>query len=145
MMIKKVKMHCRKGFKPHQFTFINGNAIITLQRIFEIVQVLNFTSSPVIIQMIPLIFVHNPLFIYKMQFLLTKPVLSASRYNGNSSKIIKLTSYGQVHCDQIFVNNLPQRICRAITMHFCIQLNTFIRLGISNSVIFVIFPCCFIM
>ena len=124
-------------------------AIITLQRIFEIEYVLNFISSPFIKHLIRSIFVHNPLFIYKVQFLLSKTVRSASHCNWSVSKIM-MTSYWQVHCDQIFANNLPWRIYRAINMHlivstlsFCIQLNTFIRLGIANSFIFVIFLCCY--
>ena len=48
------------------------SAIITLRRIFEIVYVLNIISCPVIKQMIDLILVHNPLFIYNMQFLFSK-------------------------------------------------------------------------
>mgnify|MGYP003686001203 CR=1 FL=1 len=56
-------------------------AIITLQRIFEIVYVQKFINSPVIKQMIHLIFFHNPLFIYKMQFLSSKTAWPSSRCN----------------------------------------------------------------
>ena len=111
-----------------------------------------YMSSPFIKQLICSKFVHNPLFIYKVQILLSKTVRSASRCNWSASKIIMMMSYWQVHCDQIFANNLPWRIYRAINMHlivstlsFCIQLNTFIRLGIANSFIFVIFPCCYFL
>ena len=45
-------------------------AINTLQRIFEIVYILNIINGPVIKQMVHLIFDHNPLLIYKMQFVL---------------------------------------------------------------------------
>ena len=76
-------------------------AIITLRRMFEIVYVQNFISSPVIKQMIHLIFFHNPLFIYKMQFLSSKTAWSASRCNCRASRIFMMTSYWQVHCDHL--------------------------------------------
>ena len=47
-------------------------AIITLRRISKIVYVQNFISSPVIERMIHLIFLHYPLFTYKMQFVSLK-------------------------------------------------------------------------
>ena len=63
-------------------------AIITLRGIFEIVYALNIISSPIIIQMIYLLFVHNQaLYIYKMQFLLSKPVSTAFRCNWYASNL----------------------------------------------------------
>ena len=63
-------------------------AIITLRRIFEIVYVQNFTSSPVIKQMIHLIFVHNPLFIkcnfYRQK--LREPPFAATAEHKKSSR-----------------------------------------------------------
>ena len=120
-------------------------AIITLRRMFEIVYVQNFISSPVIKQMIHLIFLHNPLFIYKMQFLSSKTAWSATRCNCRASTIFMMTSYWQVHCDHIFVTDFPSDKytldCKYVS--FCIELNTFKRLGIANSFLFIIFQCCY--
>ena len=126
-------------------------AIITLRRMFEIAYVQNFISSPVIKQMILLIFFQNPLFIYKMHFLLSKTAWPASRCNCRSSNMLMLTSYWQVHCGHIFAKNLPLRYFPSDTytfdckyVSFCIALNTFIRLKIANSFLFLIFPVCFL-
>ena len=115
-------------------------AIITLRKIFEIVYVLNLMSSPVIKQMIDLTFVHNPLFIFKMQFLLSIIILSASHCNLSASKIVMVT-YWQVLIHVTCRGGKYAFNCQHIT--FCIQLNIFIRLGIANSFIFLIFPCCY--
>ena len=93
---------------------------------FEIVYVQNFISSPVIKQMIHLIFFHYPLFIYKMQFLSLKTAWSASRCNCGASNIFMMTSYWQVHCDHIFAKNLPWRIFRAINIHLIVSTYHFV-------------------
>ena len=105
----------------------------------------NFMSSAVIKQMIHLIFFHNPLFIHKMQFLSSKTAWSASCCNCRASKIVLMTSYWQVHCDHILAKKLPSDKysldCKNVS--FCIELYTFIRLGIVNSFLFLIFPHCY--
>ena len=93
-------------------------ATVTWRRIIEIVYVLDCISSPVFKQMIHLISIYNPLFIYKMQFLLLKTVWSAFRCNWNVSKIIMITSYWHMHCDHIFANNLTSRKYTQKNMHF---------------------------
>ena len=92
--------------------------------------------------MIHLVFVHNPLFIYEMQFLLSKSVWSTSRCNWSASKFIMMMSYCQVHCNRYLLIICCGKINRAIKMHlfvstgqyiwFCIQLNTFIHLHFNN-------------
>ena len=101
-------------------------AFITLRRMFEIAYVQNFISSPVIKQMIHLIFFQNPLFIYKMHFLLSKTAWSASHCNCRASKMFMMTSYWQVHCDHIFAKNLPWRIFRAINIHLIVSTYHFV-------------------
>ena len=71
--------------------------------------------------MIHSIFFHNPLFIYKMQFLSSKTAWSASRCNCRASTIFMMTSYWQVHCDHIFDKNLPWRIFRAININLIVS------------------------
>ena len=114
--------------------------IITLRWILDIVYKHNFINSPVIKQMIHFIFFYNPLFIYKTQFLSSKTAWFASRCHCRSSKILMMTSYWQVHCDHIFAKKLTEANfsndkytfdCKYVS--FCIELNTFTRLGIANS------------
>ena len=72
-------------YKTHQCTCIHKCARQTL---FEILYVLDIIKSPVIKQMVHLIFVHNPLFIYRIQFLLSKtydPPLAATEVGQNLS------------------------------------------------------------
>ena len=126
-------------------------AIITLRRMFEIAYVQNFISSPVIKQVIRLIFFQNPLFIYKMQFLSPKTAWSASRCNCRASKMFMMTSYWQVHCDHIFAKNLPWRTFRAINIHLIVSTYHFVLskttlydlkllcLSFSKSSLFVIY------
>ena len=101
-------------------------AIITLRRMFEIAYVQNFISSPVIKQKIHLIFFHNPLFIYKMQFLSSKTAWSVSLCNCRASTLFMMTSYWQVHCDHIFASNLLWRIFRAINIHLIVSTYHFV-------------------
>ena len=101
-------------------------AIITLRRMFEVVYVQNFISSPVIKQMIHLIFFRNPLLIYKMQFLSSKTAWSASHCNCRASTIFMMTSYWQVHCDHIFAKKLPWRIFRVINIHLIVSTYHFV-------------------
>ena len=101
-------------------------AIITLRRMFEIVYVQNFISSPVSKQMIHLICFHNPLFIYKMQFLSSKTAWSAYRCNCSASTCFMMTSHWQVHCDQIFAKYLPWHIFRAINIHLIVSTYHFV-------------------
>ena len=127
-------------------------AIITLRRMFEIVYVQNFISSPVIKQMIHLTFFQNPLvFFIKCNFYrqnLYDPPLAG---NCRASKIY-------FHDDVILTSALRSYICLKLTVvdfrsdkytfdckyiSFCIYLNTFIRLGIANSFLFIIFSCCY--
>ena len=113
---------------------------ITLQRISEIVYVPNFISSPVIKKMTHLIFLHNPLFIYRMQFLSLKLKRSIKFFHDDVILASALRSY-------ITVADFPsdKYILDCKYVSFCIELNTFIRLGIANSSLFLIFPCCFFM
>ena len=58
-----------------------------------------------------------------------------------------MTSYWQVHCDQLTVADFPSDKytctldCKYVS--FCIDLITFKRLWIANSFIFIIFQCCY--
>ena len=100
--------------------------------------------------MIHLIFFHNALFIYKMQILSSKTVWYASRCNCGASNIFMMTSYWQVDCDHIYLlktyrggfsSDKYTLDCKYVSI--CIELNTFKRLGIANSFLFIIFQCCY--
>ena len=72
-------------------------------------------------------FVHNPQFIYKIQFSSNKTSRSASRRIWSVSNVIMRTSYWQVHRDLIFVFNMPWRINPAFTMHATVSYLHFLR------------------
>ena len=65
-------------------------------------------------------------FMYKMHFLWSKTVWSASRCNCKASKIVMMTSYWQVQCDHIFALNLPWRVFRAINKHLIVSTYHFV-------------------
>ena len=79
-----------------------------------------------LLNMIHLIFFHNPLFICKMQFLSSKTAWSATLCNCRASTIFVMTSYWQVHCDHIFAKNLPRRIFRAVNIHLIVSTYHFV-------------------
>ena len=103
--IKCMPLHFCDLYTTSMYLHKRVCASITLRRISEIVYVQNFISSPVIKQMIRLIFLHNQLFIYKLQFLSSKTAWSASRCNCRASTIFMMTSYWQMHCDHKFAKN----------------------------------------
>ena len=78
-------------------------AIITLRRISEIVNVQNFISSLVIKQMIHLIFLHNPLFIYRNAIFIVKNCMIRLSQ--------QLRSIKYFHDDVILTSALRSYIC----------------------------------
>ena len=120
-------------------------AIITWRRIFEIVFVLSFRSSPVIKQMIHEILVRNPLLIHKIdKYRIIRLSLQLKCVYNYYDDVILTNALRSDICKYLAVVGLPRAKyafdCKYIS--FCIQLNNFIRLGIANSFIFVIFTCC---
>ena len=124
-------------------------AIITLRRIFDIVYVQNFISSPVIKQMIHLIYFHNPLFFYKIQFLSSKigmirlsmQLQSITNFPDDVILISALRSYLLKTYRGDFSGDKYKFACTYVS--FCIELNTFVRLRIANSFLFLIFQWCY--
>ena len=111
--------------------------------------VLNIISNQVFKQIIYSIYVHSPLFICKMHLIMSKPVSSVPRCYWSASNYIMITSYWELHCDNIFANNLPWRIKRAIKKQMIVRAYylvfrySVIPIRFANSFFFVIFPLLF--